>query len=488
MKSKTLISYSSAMLLALIFGFSTALAQDGSISGDVQPCANSSILYSYNPPSLPSGKAYTLVGVDWYLDGSIVSTNGGFGYNQYFDPSSSGNKTISATAKWYYYDNNGNQAPFSYTGTLQVSVRQSLSNAVSDISPSSSSIECGQTPSLSYSVSVTGISTNLAYSWTLPSGWSAISATNGASITVQAAPYSGGAVSVTVTDTKCNTSVTRTANISRTIPTLGYISGGAGCFCSGQTQSFSVPAVSGATSYQWAASGSLYIASGQGTNTVSIGTSGSGGDLTCYAVTACGNTNTSGSNYIFTSTSAPPTPTLTLVGSSPCTDYRRDGTLSITNADPCATYYWSGDAGVVVSGSGSSAAVGVPYSGLRAYVYGVNACGTGGSGSRTIPATPNCGGGQLRAAGLSITAAPNPFSDRTTLSYSLSEDAEVTLDVTTSVGKRVVSLINERQKAGDHDVTFDGSRLPTGVYVATLTVTTRGGDRQTASVQMTLTR
>jgi hypothetical protein len=245
--------------------------------------------------------------------------------------------------------------------------------------------------------------------------------------------------------------------------------------------------VSGATSYQWAASGSLYIASGQGTTAVSVGTSGSGGNLTCYAVTPCGNTNTV-STYIPTSASAPPTPTLTLVGSSPCTDYRREGTLLITNADQCATYYWSGDAGVVVSGSGSSAAVGVPYSGLSAYVYGVNACGTSASGSRTIPATPNCSGGQLRAAALSITAAPNPFSDRTTLSYTLAEDAQVMLEVSTPIGKRIVTLVSDRQTAGDHDVVFDGSRLPTGVYVATLTVTAKGGDRQTASVQLTLTR
>lgn len=487
MKSNKLAVLYILALLLVVVSFSSSIAQTLTITGETQPCAGGTEVYSAPPPA-PQG--YTLETVTWYLDNLYLgggSSASNFSNSIYFQPlMTGGNRTVKAVASYYKTVNGANQY-LSYEGTLQVYVRQ-LPEVVSDMSPLYSSIECGQTPSLSYSVSVTGISTNISYSWSLPSGWSALSATNGASITVQAAPYSGGAVSVTVTDTKCNTSVTRTANISRTIPTLGAISGGAGCFCSGQTQSFSVPAVSGATSYQWAASGSLYIASGQGTSSVSVGTSGSGGSLTCYAVTACGNTNTASSNYIPTSSSAPPTPTLTLVGSSPCTDYRRDGTLSITNADPCATYYWSGDAGVVVSGSGSSAAVGVPYSGLHAYVYGVNACGTSGSGSRTIPATPNCGGGQLRASGLSITAAPNPFSDRTTLSYSLSEDAEVTLDVTTPVGKRVISLINDRQTAGDHDVTFDGSRLPTGVYVATLTVTAKGGDRQTASVQMTLTR
>lgn len=309
-----------------------------------------------------------------------------------------------------------------------------------------------------------------SFSWDVPSGWTILSGQNTPTIQVQTSAGSGGNLGVTIGDTKCGKTFSLLSSITRpSAPTLGAISGGAGCFCAGQTQSFSVPTVDGATSYIWSASGSLYIAGVNG-NTVSVGTSGSGGNITCYAVTACGNTNTV-SAYIPTSASAPSTPTLTLVGSSPCTDYRREGTLLITNADPCATYYWSGDAGVVVSGSGSSAAVGVPYSGLNAYVYGVNACGTSASGSRNIPATPNCGGGQLRVAALSLNAAPNPFSDRTTLSYTLADDATVNLEVTTPVGKRITTLVNERQKAGDHNVVFDGSRLPTGVYIATLTVT-----------------
>jgi serine protease AprX len=94
----------------------------------------------------------------------------------------------------------------------------------------------------------------------------------------------------------------------------------------------------------------------------------------------------------------------------------------------------------------------------------------------------------LRVAPLSISAAPNPFSDRTTLSYRLSADAKVNLEVATPVGRRITTLVNDQQKTGDHDVSFDGSRLATGVYVATLTVTTKGGERQTASVQLTITR
>jgi hypothetical protein len=127
---------------------------------------------------------------------------------------------------------------------------------------------------------------------------------NSSTIQVQAGPNTGGVVGVTVTDTKCNTSVFRQTNIVRSIPTLGAISGGAGCFCAGQTQQYSVPAVNGATNYVWTASGSLSIAGGQGTNTVSVGSSGSGGTISAFAVTPCGNTNTVGSYYISSSSSS----------------------------------------------------------------------------------------------------------------------------------------------------------------------------------------
>ena len=456
-----------AVLLSIFLA--PTLSAQITIQGQTQLCQNS--METYTLQATPSCGTYL-----WSVSGgSIIGSVGGTSVTVLWNGTAGSQGSVSAQG--------------SKCGTNEINLFSPVTYVTIYAAPpppyisGNFNVECNYTGPLTYTASAVEGATE--YVWTLPSGWSGQA--SGQTITVYPNAAGGGTISV-YAKVKCAQSTSlNSVNIGRSTPTLGAISGGAGCFCSGQTQSFSVPTVSGATSYQWSASGSLYIAGGNGTNTVSVGTSGSGGNITCYAVTACGNTNTV-SAYIPTSASAPSTPTLTLVGSSPCTDYRREGTLLITNADPCATYYWSGDAGVVVSGSGSSAAVGVPYSGLNAYVYGVNACGTSASGSRNIPATPNCGGGQLRVAALSLNAAPNPFSDRTTLSYTLADDATVNLEVTTPVGKRITTLVNERQKAGDHNVVFDGSRLPTGVYIATLTVTAPSGDRQTASVQLTVTR
>jgi tetratricopeptide (TPR) repeat protein len=69
----------------------------------------------------------------------------------------------------------------------------------------------------------------------------------------------------------------------------------------------------------------------------------------------------------------------------------------------------------------------------------------------------------------SVKAAyPNPFNPATTLSFSLPEVAKVTLNVFDVQGRLVATLVNGLREAGQHQVTFDGSNLSSGVYLYTL--------------------
>lgn len=59
---------------------------------------------------------------------------------------------------------------------------------------------------------------------------------------------------------------------------------------------------------------------------------------------------------------------------------------------------------------------------------------------------------------------PNPFNPSTTIRYGLPSRAHVTLTVFNTLGQLVSVLANDEQEAGYHEVRFDGSNLPSGVY------------------------
>jgi hypothetical protein len=64
---------------------------------------------------------------------------------------------------------------------------------------------------------------------------------------------------------------------------------------------------------------------------------------------------------------------------------------------------------------------------------------------------------------------PNPFNPVTTISYGLSFPAEVELVVYNINGEKIATLVDSPQTAGLHNLQFDGSDLPGGIYFYRLT-------------------
>ena len=64
---------------------------------------------------------------------------------------------------------------------------------------------------------------------------------------------------------------------------------------------------------------------------------------------------------------------------------------------------------------------------------------------------------------------PNPFNPSTKISYTIPQASRVSLKVYDILGNEIASLVNASQNAGSHNVTFDASGVPSGVYFYTLT-------------------
>jgi len=59
---------------------------------------------------------------------------------------------------------------------------------------------------------------------------------------------------------------------------------------------------------------------------------------------------------------------------------------------------------------------------------------------------------------------PNPFNPTTRIEYSIAKAGPVTLEIYDVLGRRVSTLVNQVQKAGDYSIVYNASNIASGVY------------------------
>jgi endoglucanase Acf2 len=82
-----------------------------------------------------------------------------------------------------------------------------------------------------------------------------------------------------------------------------------------------------------------------------------------------------------------------------------------------------------------------------------------------------------------VFIAPNPFTDRTTIRYTLPESSAVTLEVFDALGRKVLEVAEPLRSPGNHAVEIDASAWPSGVYFGRLRT-----DRAAQTIPMTVLR
>ena len=76
---------------------------------------------------------------------------------------------------------------------------------------------------------------------------------------------------------------------------------------------------------------------------------------------------------------------------------------------------------------------------------------------------------------------PNPFNPSTNLRFDLAQTGNVELSVYNILGQKVATLVDQRMTAGQHTITFDASRLGSGLYLGVLRT-----DQTTRTIKMNL--
>ena len=72
---------------------------------------------------------------------------------------------------------------------------------------------------------------------------------------------------------------------------------------------------------------------------------------------------------------------------------------------------------------------------------------------------------------IQLANAPNPFLESTTFRFDLPFDGMVSMTIIDLSGRVLATVLNESMNAGNHETTFDGSRLKAGIYFCQLDVT-----------------
>nr|NQU93630.1 right-handed parallel beta-helix repeat-containing protein [Bacteroidota bacterium] len=73
---------------------------------------------------------------------------------------------------------------------------------------------------------------------------------------------------------------------------------------------------------------------------------------------------------------------------------------------------------------------------------------------------------------LFMSVHPNPFRQQTTIEYTVPEGGRVLISIQKIDHSRKIELLNQSERAGNHQFVFDGAQYPEGIYLCTIQIST----------------
>ncbi len=402
--------------------YCAGVSAPAAISGTTTVCSGASV--SYSIPAVSGATSYS-----WSLPGTWSGTSTG---NSITLTAGASGGTIAVAAV--------NSCTTSFSSTLAVTVNPSATVPGAVSGPSA--LCAGTTDT--YSIApVSGAS---AYAWTLPGGWTGVSSTNSISATAGTA---GGNIAVSSLN-NCGASVAQTLPVTvSAIPAQPVAINGNSSPCAGSSNTYSVAAVGGATSYSWSLPGGWTGSST--TNSIAAIAGSSGGTISVAAINSCGTS----ANQVQAVTigTAPVMPSAILGSTVVCPS--SSTVYSVSPASGATAYSWSLPGGWTGSSTTNSITITSGASGGNISVAAVNGCGTSALQVQTVttgsvPAMPgSIHGTTVVCPGSSLSYSVPAVSGATSYSWSLpggwsgsSTANSITAMVGTSGGNIMVASIN----------------------------------------------
>ena len=178
--------------------------------------------------------------------------------------------------------------------------------------------------------------------------------------------------------------------MSKSLPSPGAItSSGTTVFCAGQSRTYTIAAIAGATSYTWTVPAGTVITSGQGTTSIGATFGNISGNVCVNANNAC---ETSGQSCLAVSVDPIPNTPGNITGLSSVNPGQQSVNYFIASVNGASAYTWaySGTGLTIASGTGTTSIV-------------VNFACNATAGNLTVTANSTCGASTASSLALTIT-------------------------------------------------------------------------------------
>ena len=252
-------------------------------------------------------------------------------------------------------------------------------------------------------------------------------------------------VSVTYSNGSCNAAAPTILNVTvNPLPDLAGSITGTDTVCAGANGIYSVAPINGASAYVWTLPANASIASGNGTNsiTVNFGLNAVSGNITVFGNNLCGNGPVSPAFPVFVN-SIPPTPVVT-----------NTGTTLFSSAPAGNQWYF---AGTLIPGATAQTYV-ATQDGLYWTIVTINACSSAESNHLQIFTT-----GIEFHSPVEINVYPVPNDGRFNVSFTTPSNEFFTISIINNLGIKVYEEVNVEVN-GVLVKGIDLKSIPNGVY------------------------